>query len=128
MSFTRIFPLAVAMLMAAPAAAQPVKPFSLAALKAAQAHGQPILIDVFAPWCPVCRAQAPTIDAIAADPAFAKLVILRLDFDSQNAEKKALGVNRQATLIAYRGARETGRVLGVTDPAQLKALAATTLR
>lgn len=128
MTLARFVPLAAAMLVAVPAMAQPVKPFTLAALKTAQAHGQSVLVDVFAPWCPTCRAQAPTIDAIATDPAFAKLVILRLDYDHQSAEKKALGVNKQATLIAYHGTKETGRVLGVTDPAQLKALAASALR
>jgi thiol-disulfide isomerase/thioredoxin len=112
----------------APATAQPVKPFTLAALKAAQAKGQSVLVDVFAPWCPTCRAQAPTIAAISTDPAFAKLLILRVDYDHQTAEKTALGVNKQATLIAYHGGRETGRVLGVTDPAQLKALAASAFR
>lgn len=128
MSLSRLLPLAAALCIAAPAAAQPVRPFSLAALKTAQAHGQPVLIDVFAPWCPTCRAQAPTIDALATDPAYARLLILRLDYDHQTAEKKALGVTRQSTLITYHGTKETGRVLGITDPTQLRTFAATALR
>ena len=132
MSPARFLPLAAALSIAvsitAPALAQPVKPFSVTALKGAQAKGQPVLIDIFAPWCPTCRAQAPTIDAISTDPAFAKLVILRLDYDHQTAERKMLGVNKQATLIAYHGTHETGRVIGVTDPGQLKTLAASALR
>ncbi|MDH7971591.1 thioredoxin family protein [Sphingomonas sp. AR_OL41] len=128
MSLSRILPLVAALCIAAPATAQPVRPFSLAALKAAQAHGQSVLVDVFAPWCPTCRAQAPTIDALATEPAYAKLLILRLDYDHQTAEKKALGVTRQSTLITYRGTRETGRVLGITDPTQLRSFAATAFR
>ncbi|MFA5966801.1 MAG: thioredoxin family protein [Sphingomonas sp.] len=128
MPFRRLLPLAAALCVATPAAAQPVKPFSLAALKAAQAHGQAVLVDVFAPWCPTCRAQAPTIDALATDPAYAKLLVLRLDYDHQVAEKKALGVTRQSTLITYRGTKETGRALGITDPTQLRTFAMTPLR
>lgn len=128
MSLSRLLPLAAALCIAAPAAAQLVRPFSLAALKTAQAHGQPVLIDVFAPWCPTCRAQAPTIDALATDPAYARLLILRLDYDHQTAEKKALGVTRQSTLITYHGTKETGRVLGITDPAQIRTFAASALR
>ncbi|NIJ35125.1 thioredoxin family protein [Sphingomonas oligoaromativorans] len=115
-------------LAAVPAAAQPIRPFSIAALKAAQAKGEPVLIDAFAPWCPTCRAQAPALDAIAASPDYAKLVILRLDYDHQIAEKKALGINQQSTLIAFKGSREVGRTLGVTQADQIKAFAATPLK
>ena len=127
---SRLLPLIslAAVTVAGPLTAQPVRPFTLPALKAAQASGQPILVDVFAPWCPTCRAQAPTIDSLAADPAYAKLVILRLDYDNQTREKAALGVTKQSALIAYRGGREVGRTLGVIDPSQIKAFAATTLR
>jgi len=123
-----LLPIALLVLAAAPAAAQPVRPFSMAALKAAQARGEPILVDVFAPWCPTCRAQAPTIDAISTNPAYNKLVILKLDFDHQVTEKKALGVSQQSTLIAFKGTREVGRTLGVTQPDQIRAFAASPLK
>ena len=126
--FKMLLTAALAMTAAVPAMAQPIKPFSMAALKAAQAKGEPVLVDAFAPWCPTCRAQAPTLDAIAASPAFSKLIILRLDYDHQVAEKKALGINQQSTLIAYKGSREVGRTLGVTQPDQIKAFAATPLK
>ena len=100
---------------AAPAIAGPVQPFSTAALRAAQTAGRPVLVDVHADWCPTCRRQAPTVTEISRDPAFAKLVILKLDYDSQVAEKKALGVRMQSTLIAFKGARETARATGITD-------------
>jgi thioredoxin 1 len=123
-----LLPLAVLAFASVPAAAQPIRPFSTAALKAAQAKGEPVLVDAFAPWCPTCRAQAPTLDAIAASPDYAKLVILRLDYDHQIAEKKALGINQQSTLIAFKGSREVGRTLGVTQADQIKAFAATPLK
>ncbi|WP_084250111.1 thioredoxin family protein [Sphingomonas mali] len=128
MSPFRLLPLTALAFLAAPVQAQPVRPFSLAALKAAQAAGQPVLVDAFAPWCPTCRAQAPTIDRLATDPDYRKLVILRLDYDHQKAEKKALGITQQSTLIAFKGNREVGRSVGVTDPAQLKTFAAAPLR
>lgn len=110
------------------AIAAPVQKFSTAALQAAQHAGKPVLVDVHADWCPTCRRQAPSIEAISRDPAFAKLVILKLDFDAQLAERAALGVQKQSTLIAYNGRNERRRATGITDPAQIKALAATALR
>lgn len=111
----------------APLMAQPIQPFSTAALKAAQAAGKSVLVDAYASWCPICRKQAPTIDAMAQDPAFDKLVILRLDYDNQSAEKRQLGIVQQSTLIAFDGNKETGRLVGVTDPAQIKTLAQSAL-
>lgn len=128
MSLMRFIPLIALAALASPLQAQPIQPFSLAALKAAQAAGKPVLVDAYAPWCPTCRAQAPTIDKLASDPAYRNLVILRLDYDNQVAEKKALGISKQSTLIAYRGTIEIGRIVGVTDPAQLRAFAAAALR
>ncbi|OQW74810.1 MAG: hypothetical protein BVN33_07570 [Proteobacteria bacterium ST_bin13] len=128
MSLVRFLPIAALAVIAAPLQAQPVQPFSLGALKAAQAAGKPVLVDAFAPWCPTCRAQAPTIDKLATDPAYKNLTILRLDYDNQTAEKKVLGITKQSTLIAYKGNKEVGRIVGITDPAQLRNFAATPLR
>jgi thioredoxin 1 len=114
---------AVGLALTSAALAQPIQPFSTAALKAAQAKGEPVLVDAYASWCPTCRKQAPTIDAMANDPAFAKLVILRLDYDNQTAEKRDLGIVQQSTLIVYRGDKEVGREVGLTDPQQIKTLA-----
>lgn len=111
----------------APAIAQPIQPFSTAALKAAQAKGQAVLVDAYASWCPTCRKQEPIIDALSKDPAFDKLLILRLDYDNQNAEKRALNIVQQSTLIAFDGGKETGRLVGVTDAEQIKALAKSAL-
>ena len=127
MSLMRFTPLIALAALASPLQAQPIQPFSLAALKAAQAAGKPVLVDAYAPWCPTCRAQAPTIDKLASDPAYRNLVILRLDYDNQVAEKKALGISKQSTLIAYRGTIEVGRIVGVTDPVQLRAFATAAL-
>jgi thiol-disulfide isomerase/thioredoxin len=124
-SLAALLPLAIAV---APAQAAPIRPYSAAALAKAQAAGAPVLVDVHADWCPTCRAQAPSIAELARDPAFAKLVILKLDFDAQVPERRALGVNKQSTLIVWHGKAERGRVTGITDRAQIRALAASALK
>jgi thioredoxin 1 len=115
------------LILASPLLAQPIQPFTSAALKAAQAQGKSVLVDAYADWCPTCRKQAPTIDAISKDPAFDTLLILRLDYDNQAKEKQALGITTQSTLIAFHGEKETGRSVGVTDPVQIRALAQSAL-
>ncbi|MBX9698880.1 MAG: thioredoxin family protein [Acetobacteraceae bacterium] len=126
MPFTRrhaLSGLAIAAIAASgPARAAERAAFSDAAFDAAQAAGRPILIDVFAPWCPVCRAQKPHIDATLADPALRGALFLTVDFDSQKDALRRLNVQRQSTLIAFRGREERGRATGITDGAEIRAL------
>ena len=124
-------PIAAAALMAlsitAPAAAVERQPYTPAALAAAQAKGRPILVEVKAWWCPVCASQGRTIKETTAAAQYNNLLILSIDFDAQKAEWKALGVQKQSTLIGYRGARELGRVIYTTDKAQINTLLARTI-
>lgn len=113
---------------AAPASAGPIRPYSQAALQAAQRAGAPILVDVHADWCPTCRAQAPSVAELSRDPAFAKLTIFVLDFDKQAPERRALGVQHQSTLIVWHGGAERGRATGIVDRGAIRALAAKALR
>jgi thioredoxin 1 len=98
--------------------------FDQAAFAAAQAAGKPILVHINASWCPTCAAQRPILEKLAADPAFADLVIFRVDFDSQKPIVKGFGVQQQSTLIVFHGTAEKGRSTGDTDPASIRALLA----
>jgi thioredoxin 1 len=103
-------------------AAAGVVPYSDAAFKAAQAAGQPILVEVHADWCPTCKAQTPIIGKLAADPKFKDLKIFRVDFDAMKPTVKAFGAQMQSTLIVFKGATEAGRSVGDTKEASIAAL------
>ena len=111
-----------AVIAAAPALAFDAKPFDPAAFAAAQAAGKSILVEVHAPWCPTCKAQAPILSKLSANPKFKGVDAYRVDFDSQKDALKALNVRQQSTLIAYKGKAETGRSVGSTDPAAIEML------
>ena len=100
--------------------------FNRAVFEQAQADGKRILVDVYAPWCPTCRAQEPIIDRLSAARGNETLVVFRVDFDNQKSDVRAFGAQRQSTLIAYRGTRETGRLVGETNPDRIAALVAST--
>lgn len=101
------------------------RPFDPAAFERAQAEGRPILVEVSAPWCSVCRAQKPVLAALRARPELAGLVVFEIDFDTGKAALRALKVQRQSTLVAFKGSRETGRSTGETDPGTIEALVRT---
>jgi thioredoxin 1 len=97
-------------------------PYSDAAFKAAQAAGQPILVEIHAGWCPTCKAQKPIIDKLAEAPKFKDLKIFRVDFDDMKPVVKAFGAQMQSTLIVFKGATETGRSVGDTKDASIATL------
>ena len=96
--------------------------FSAAAFEAAQAADRPILIDIWASWCPTCRTQKPIIARIVAEPRFADLVVLEVDYDRQKDVVRQFGVRMQSTLIVFRGRDEIGRSVGDTNPASIESL------
>jgi thioredoxin 1 len=110
----------------APAAPPSTVAFDRAAFEQAQAADRRILVDIWAPWCPTCRAQEPIIDRVAAARGNESLIVFRVHFDDQKAEVRRFGAQRQSTLIAYRGTRETGRLVADTDPGRIAALVAST--
>jgi thiol-disulfide isomerase/thioredoxin len=92
------------------------KPFSKDAFAAAQADGKSIVVHVFAPWCPTCRAQEPILQKLEADPKFSGVESFRVDFDGQKDAVRALKATNQSTIIVFKGAKEVGRSVGETSP------------
>ena len=114
--------IAVVLLMSLPAFAADWKPFSAEALSDAQKAGKSILVDIFAPWCPTCRAQKPILEELTAKPEYKDLVVLQVDFDNQADDVRALKAQRQSTLITFKGQSETGRSVGDTNAGSIEAL------
>ena len=98
------------------------KPFEQTAFEAAQTAGKSILVEVTAPWCPVCKAQAPILSKLKAEPKFKELVGFNIDFDSQKELLKKFGVQKQSTLIVFKGKQEAGRSTGDTNADSIGAL------
>lgn len=104
--------LALVCLALAVITAKAAGPFDAKAFETAQVAGRTILIDVTAPWCPVCRRQKPTIES------------LQIDFDTAKDVLKRFRVTQQSTLIVFKGRNEVGRSTGDTDHARIRKLVA----
>ena len=88
--------------------------YSDSAFAAAQQAGKPILIDITAPWCPVCAKQRPILSQLYTTPEFKDLLVFNVDFDTSKPLLHQLGVQMQSTMIVYHGATEEGRATGQT--------------
>ena len=84
--------------------------------RAAASSPVPVVVDVWAPWCPPCRAVSPIVDQIAHERA-GKIVVLKL-----NSDENALpGIQGIPTFVVYRGGREVARKSGAMPKHMLDA-------
>jgi thioredoxin 1 len=109
------------------AAAAEIKPFDPDSFAAAQQAGKPIFVAIHASWCPICKAQKPILSELMDDPKFKDLAYFVVDFDTQKDAVRQFGARMQSTLIAFKGAAETGRSVGDRNRTSIAALLDRTL-
>jgi thiol-disulfide isomerase/thioredoxin len=97
-----------------------VKPYSAAALAAAQKADQPIAVHFHADWCPTCRAQTKVLESLKAEPGL-DLTVLVANYDTEKALKQRFRVNAQSTLLVLHGQNERARLVGNTGAASIRA-------
>jgi thioredoxin 1 len=68
------------------------------------------------------QAQAPILARLRSDPRFKELVSFDIDFDSQKDLLRKFNVQKQSTLIVFKGKQETGRSTGDTNAGSIEAL------
>jgi thioredoxin 1 len=117
-----VFALAAALLPGTALEAFEKKPFDEKAFEAAQAAGKPILVEVSAPWCPVCKVQKPILSNLVTKPKFKDIAFFEIDFDTQKDLLRKFNVQRQSTLITFKGKQEVGRSTGDTNAASIEGL------
>lgn len=108
--------------LSAPAEAFETRKFDARSFKAVQQADKPILIDVGASWCAVCKAQRQALQQLGRKPEYTDFVVFEIDFDSQKSAANSFDARHQSTLIAFKGETETGRLVGDARPDSLKAL------
>ncbi len=114
---TLFLPLALSSgILLGPAAAAEHHAYSVSQFTKAQDEGKPILVDISASWCPVCKVQKSAIEREMSRPEFSQYQVFDVDFDSQKSVVQQFDASMQSTLIIFKGKSEKARLVGVTDP------------
>ncbi len=72
----------------------------------------PVLLDLWANWCPPCRMLAPIVDEVAKELK-GKAIIGKLDVDANQVTAGRFGVRSIPTMIIFKDGREAERIVGL---------------
>lgn len=97
-----------------------IQPFSQPKFDALQKDGKPVLVDVYADWCPVCKRQQTVLEPMLKEPQFKDMTVLKLNFDTQKQHLKQFNVSRQSTLVLFNKGKEVRRGTGETNMNRLR--------
>lgn len=81
---------------------------------------QPLLLDVWAPWCGPCQAMAPQF-AAAARALKNKVRFLKLNSDESPQASQRLGVRGIPALFLFKDGKVAAQTAGLMDSAKLQA-------
>jgi len=119
MKFKEILMLSAALFASSWSYALTTAAYSPEALSKLQSTGEAVALHFRADWCPTCRAQDKSIEALKADQSL-KLTVLSVDYDKETELKNQLHVRSQSTFIVYRGKMEKARQIGETTPEAIR--------
>lgn len=77
------------------------------------------VLHFYAEWCSVCLGQKRAMQKLEGDKDLKNVKVFLVDFDFERKVKAEFNVERQSTLIIFRGQQEIARSLAVTDKDKL---------
>jgi thioredoxin 1 len=78
----------------------------------------PTLVDFWAVWCGPCKMIGPMLEEIAADYE-GKLVVAKLDVETNSVTTIQYGVMNIPTLILFKGGQPVERIMGARPKEKL---------
>ncbi|CUJ69389.1 MULTISPECIES: thioredoxin [Achromobacter] len=80
----------------------------------------PVLVDFWAPWCPPCRAIAPSLEELS-DELAGKLQVVKVDIDEHPELARRYGVRSIPALKVFVDGNVAKELLGAMPKQALRA-------
>lgn len=85
------------------------------------ASDKPVLLDFWAEWCMPCRMIAPSIEQLAESYS-GRLVVGKVDVDSQSELAGRFGIISIPTMIVFKGGEVARQKVGALPKHEIEAL------
>jgi thioredoxin 1 len=85
------------------------------------ANPRPVILDVWAPWCPPCRAIRPSLTRLAEEFR-GRVDLWELNADQAPELVRGFGISGIPTLLVFHQGQETGRRTGAQPETALREL------
>jgi thioredoxin 2 len=79
---------------------------------------QPVLLDLWAPWCGPCRIMAPILDELASEMA-GRVRVAKLNVDENPVTASRFSARSIPTLLVLKDGREIDRLVGVQPKSEI---------
>lgn len=80
--------------------------------------GQPLVVDLWAPWCGPCRMLGPVISELAADYD-GRIVVGKCNVDEEDDVAIEYGVRNIPTILFFKNGQLVDKFVGATTKATL---------
>lgn len=85
------------------------------------ARDEPVLVEIYASWCPTCLLQHRAFEDLQTQGAAPTIRAVRVDYDRDEAFVKAHGFKGTGTLVVFRGGRPIAQAAGLVTPEKIRA-------
>lgn len=88
------------------------------------ARGEPMLVEVYASWCPTCLLQHEALETLHNEGRGPKVRAIRVDFDRDRDFVERYNFRYTGTMVLYHQGREKAREAGLVTPDKIEAFLA----
>jgi len=98
--------------------------FNTARFEELMTRDEPVMIEIYAPWCPTCLLQHRALLTLQEEGRSPKIRAIRVDFDRDVAFREKHGFRHTGMIVVFENGRETHRASGLITADKIEAFIA----